>query len=79
MSETPTPRTDAEVRWTCGCDEAFQCVEADFARDLEREITRLRKALTEVSMCPNILRAHYIAIQALHLPCTDAGCERCCG
>lgn len=41
MSDIPTPKTDAEVRWTCGCSEAFQCVEADFAREQERTIAEL--------------------------------------
>jgi hypothetical protein len=48
MSDTPTPKTDA----ACGKGSYIHCVDADFARQLERELaeangenTRLRAAL----------------------------------
>lgn len=42
-----TPRTDAEERWTCGCDDAFKCVDSSFARQLEREVQLLRELVPE--------------------------------
>lgn len=40
-TETPTPRTDAEQKWTFGDNRpgmSFDCVTIEFARQLEREL-----------------------------------------
>lgn len=62
MSDTPTPRTDAAIQHKFA---DYGMVTADFARDLEREITRLRLALTGVSTCSTCEMCRNVARKAL--------------
>lgn len=77
---TDTPRTDAaEYIIYESVGRPAHVVSSDLARDLESEVTRLRKSLEDIARSGSLMVARRIALYALHRPCTDAGCERCCG
>lgn len=61
MSETQTPRTDAEVLWIPNGPDNVRTVDIDFARALERELTaaiaRAESAEATVERCKQVCYA----------------------
>ena len=49
MSDTPTPRTDAEKRWAMDVNGSNEVVCADFARQLERELAEARDRIDDLT------------------------------
>jgi hypothetical protein len=45
MSETQTPRTDAQYKEYARRDNAVKCVDIDFARQLERELAEAKATI----------------------------------
>lgn len=51
MSESKTPRTDAELQWvTSGTGGEFQCVHAAFARELESDLAAAQATIAELEV-----------------------------
>ena len=50
MSDTPTPRTDAEKRWAMDVNGSNEVVCADFARQLEREFAEADGTISHLRM-----------------------------
>lgn len=67
MSESKTPLTDAEAGEVCSTESgcAFDAVNADFARRLERDRTELIEALDNLIMAHDLPGEHCETEQAI--------------
>lgn len=55
-----TPRTDAEAKkWAMEYDPHYECVPADFARCLERELSVMSELYAKEAHAKMVLMEHY--------------------
>jgi hypothetical protein len=56
VSDTPTPRTDAEKRWAMDVNGSNEVVCADFARQLERELAEANETTKHAKSYKRVLK-----------------------